>query len=48
LSGNPANQEPATALARSELNPDALQNADDVIQPKPVLPDFVVRQMRLA
>jgi hypothetical protein len=36
------------ALARSELNSHALQNADDVIQPKPVFPDFVDRQRSLA
>jgi hypothetical protein len=46
--GNATNQEFTTALARSELNSDALQNADDVIQPKSVLPDFVVRQKSLA
>jgi hypothetical protein len=28
--------------ARSELNSGALQNAGDVIQPKPVLPDFAL------
>jgi hypothetical protein len=36
------------AWARSELNLGALQNTDDVIQPKPVLPDFAVRQRWLA
>jgi hypothetical protein len=42
VSEYPSYQELATALARPELNSDALQNADDVIQPKAVLPDFVV------
>jgi hypothetical protein len=45
--GNATNQELTTAFT-SELNSDALPNADDVIQPKSVLPDFVVRQKSLA